>query len=215
MSYDEWRAKWPRVVVHRDSDLAVKQLQRYYETRDNGKPRYTGSRFEAIAAINQDPNSIGPADFVAVSMLSVKVPAVAAIRLLRESTANEISQLLEQIPQANIVDVDSDLLAPGGAASVLWNLLRSGRDGIGPTTTSKLMAAKRPQLLPIWDEFVSKATGLLTDDYWRRFQAVLLADDQKTWHWLGELRQEATDVPPGTSNLRILDVILWMSVSAN
>lgn len=204
---------WPRVVVQRDSDLAVDLLQQYYEIRENGTPCYTGSRFEAIAAFNGDPNSIGPADFVAVSTLSVNVPALAAIRLLRESTAHEISQLLKQIPQADIVHVDSELLAPGGAASSLWKLLRSGRDGVGPTTTSKLMAAKRPQLLPIWDNFVNKATGLPTNDYWREFQTVLLADDQMMWHWLGELRQQATDVPPDTSNLRILDVVLWMSVS--
>lgn len=53
-------------------------------------------------------------------------------------------------------------------------------------------------------------------EFWselREFQTLLLADDQKIWHWLGELRQEATDVPPGISNLRILDVVLGMSGS--
>jgi hypothetical protein len=40
---------------------------------------------------------------------------------------------------------------------------------LGPTTTSKLLTAKRPRLLPIWDSFVEQATGMGTIDYWSKF----------------------------------------------
>ena len=47
--------------------------------------------------LRSDNHSVGPADFVAVSMLSVNVPPEAAIRLL-ESEAAGIALLLKQIP---------------------------------------------------------------------------------------------------------------------
>jgi uncharacterized protein DUF6308 len=64
------------------------------------------------------------------------------------------------------------------------------------------MVVKRPRLIPIWDSFVEQATGLGTLDYWRRFQRVLTVDDRAIWHWLGELRSQAPNVPTKVSNLR-------------
>jgi hypothetical protein len=149
---------------------------------------------------------------VAVSTLSVNIPAEAAIRLL-ESDAARIAALLKRIPaECDIVDVDPETLSSESAAARLWDQLRGGKDGLGRTTTSKLMAVKRPRLIPIWDSFVEHATGLGTLDYWRRFQRVLTADDSAIWNWLSELRSQAPSVPACASTLRILDVLLWMSV---
>lgn len=214
MTYTAWRETWPKVVVDCDTATALDAVEKYYATWE-GRPRYTGARFEVVAAMNPDPNSIGPADFVAVSMLSVKVLAKAAVRLLEPETASHIKALLQQIPHASIVDADSEVLARGAPADELWRLLRSERDGIGPTTASKLIAAKRPQLIPIWDSVVERTTGLDTNDYWRRFQTVLLADERRIWCWLVDVRQQAAGVPASVTNLRILDVILWMIGSAN
>ncbi|MGB3286081.1 DUF6308 family protein [Mycolicibacter algericus] len=78
----EWRRSWPDLIVSTQTDTAVDHLQRYYAVGIDDKPRYTGSRFEAMAALNPDPNTLGPEDFLAVSMLSVNVPAEAAIRAM-------------------------------------------------------------------------------------------------------------------------------------
>ncbi|WP_238391615.1 MULTISPECIES: DUF6308 family protein [unclassified Mycolicibacterium] len=67
-------------------------------------------------------------------------------------------------------------------------------------------------LIPIWDSFVEQATGLDTSDYWRQFQRVLTVDDHAMWNWLTDLGSHASNVPPHVSNLRILDVLLWMTV---
>ena len=210
--YVEWRHRWPRIIVGKDTEAAAALLQRYYKANSFGVPNYSGARFEAMAALNSDPHVIGPADFTAVSMLSVTVPAQAAIRLLGRD-ADEITDLLRQIPvDTDIIDVEADELATGSAVGRLWDVLRRGRDGLGKTKTSKLIAAKRPRLIPIWDSFVEQATGLDTTDYWRQFQRVLTVDDHAIWNWLTELRAHAPNVPPGVSNLRILDVILWMTV---
>lgn len=108
----------------------------------------------------------------------------------------------------DIITIDRNDLVPGGPASLLWQLLRRGNDGMGRTRTSKLIAAKRPRLIPIWDSFVEQATGLDTSDYWRQFQAVLAADDCAIWTWLTQIRSAVPNVPAAVSNLRILDVLL-------
>ena len=210
--YTQWRHRWPEVVVQRRTDEAVELLTRYYAVTADGRQAYSGSQFEAMAALNSDPNSIGPADFTAASMLSVNIPAQAAIRLLSRD-ANEITALLHQIPvDVDIITIDPNDLVPGGPASLLWQLLRRGNDGMGRTRTSKLIAAKRPRLIPIWDSFVEQATRLDTSDYWRQFQAVLAADDRAIWTWLTQIRSAVLNVPAAVSNLRILDVLLWMTV---
>ncbi|MGB3353732.1 MAG: DUF6308 family protein [Mycobacterium sp.] len=211
-SYPEWRQRWPSLIVERRTEDAAALLHRYYATTSTGVPAYSGSQFEAMAALNTDPYSIGPADFIAAAMLSVDIPAQAAIRLLVRDAA-EITDLLEQIPvDRDIVDIDPDELIRGSAASKLWSVLRRGSDGMGRTRTSKLLAAKRPRLIPIWDSFVERATGLDTSDYWRQFQWVLIADNHSVWRWLTDLRDLAANVPNGVSNLRMLDVLLWMTV---
>lgn len=208
----EWRLRWPAIVTEMRTDESASLVRRYYSTLADGKPAYSGSQFEIVAALNPDPYSIGPADFTAVSMLSVAIPARAAIRLLGPD-ASEITALLRQIPiDRTIIEEIPGRLALGSPPSRLWKLLRSGRDGVGPTITSKLLAVKRPHLIPIWDSYVKEATGLATRDNWHSFRNVLVADDQSIWKWLSDVRAAVETVPEIVSNLRLLDIILWMSV---
>jgi hypothetical protein len=51
-----------------------------------------------------------------------------------------------------------------------------------------------------------------TSDNWRQFQRVLTVDDYAMWNWLTDLRSHAPNVPTHVSNLRMLDVLLWMTV---
>ena len=211
--YVEWRTRWPRVVVDRDTEAARGLLERYFAVRKDGTPCYTGSRFETLARLNPDPNRLGPADLIAVSALSVDIPALAAIRLLEESNSAQISHFLRKIPaDVDIVDADPAELTGDSAAGQLWGFLRAGKDGIGRTRVSKLLAAKRPRLLPIWDSFVESATGLDTSDNWRKFQTVLRADDAAIWRWLTELKNEVPIIPAEITPLRVLDILLWKSV---
>jgi len=209
----DWRTRWPKVIVEQRSHEAVDLIQRYFAFDAEGKPNYTGAQFEQMAGLNNDTNAFGPADFVAVSMLSVTVPANSAIRLLGPD-ADRATSLLKQIPvDLDIVDADDDVLDSGSAAGQLWSLLRDPRDGLGRTKTSKLLAVKRPRLIPIWDQFVEQATGFGTTYFWQNFRSVLAADDRAVWTWLDGLRSQVPDLPPSVSHLRLLDVLLWMSVS--
>ncbi len=218
--YTAWEKDWPKAVVDCDTSTALKLLSDYYGSRPDGTPSYTGARFEAVAALNPNPYTLGPADFVAVSLLSVNVPKEAVIRLLRPDTQAEISRLLSQIrPDIDIVDCSPDRLIGHSPAGRLWKLLRGEydgvRDGVGRTTTSKLIAVKRPRLIPIWDSFVQRATDLDTADYWREFQTVLLDQDRRIWKWLASLKSQVSGLPEEVSTLRILDVLLWMWVETD
>lgn len=110
-----------------------------------GLKRFTGSHFETLGGDWNElatRNVITAGDLAAVSCLSVKVPGVAAVRVLQDQ-ANDISELLTAMPSvdATLWDVPEHVVAdPKAPASQLWHLLRKGRDGLGPTTTSKLMA---------------------------------------------------------------------------
>jgi hypothetical protein len=70
VNYAKWRRSWPDVIARTQTDTAVDHLQRYYAVFDGDQPQYTGSQFESVATLNTDANTLGTADFVAVSMLS-------------------------------------------------------------------------------------------------------------------------------------------------
>ena len=77
--------------------------------------------------------------------------------------------------------------------------------GLGPTTTSKLLARKRPRLLPVLDTVTRRALGN-PRQAWEPLRLRLrdgLAED------LRALALEA-EIPSHVSILRVLDVVLWM-----
>jgi hypothetical protein len=83
--------------------------------------------------------------------------------------------------------------------------------GVGLTTASKLMARKRPRLVPVNDSVVRAELGLqkaLWAPLYDVFQSSDLAVRLST---LGEeARRQKVDLPPNLSALRLFDVIVWM-----
>jgi hypothetical protein len=191
----------------RRNGKAVKALRRYSE-------KYTGSRFERIAD-TENPNRITERDLVAVSMLNVSIPASTSIWLL-EDGADHVAALLADIPVGQTLwspDVD---LSPTGALWRLWGAVRSGGwptpvGGMGRTKTSKLLAAKRPQLVPIYDAYIASTLfDTKPDNYWETWRQRLIASDGES------LRRAATDahdesgVAEDLSVLRVIDIVIWM-----
>ncbi len=79
---------------------------------------------------------------------------------------------------------------------------------VGPTRSSKLAAAKRPTLIPIWDSQVSAALGasqMSWLQYWMAWREAL------TPAVIDGLREFATKAGhPDLSPLRTIDIIIWM-----
>jgi hypothetical protein len=149
---------------------------------------------------------------------SVDIPPNKSIWILNDG-AEQITDLLSAITPAGLAiwDPSADL-GPTGAAWRLWFLLKdrtSSRPkeggGLATTKLSKLLAAKRPDLVPIHDSLIHKAL----------FDGNRISNYLEPWIDLhrssgGErLRQRAfavrdeAPVLPQIGPLRIIDIVIW------
>jgi hypothetical protein len=116
---------------------------------------------------------------------------------------------LREIP----VDIDlwdPDFLEgshPRKMADDLYGLIRRLPD-VGPTTTSKLLARKRPRLVPIRDEVVERILQVVGAEWWSPL-AWALSDEAPGGI---ERRDRINSLAPivRVSTLRRLDVAVWM-----
>ncbi|MGP5229038.1 MULTISPECIES: DUF6308 family protein [Micrococcaceae] len=199
-------------------DRALSHVQSYFEDQSNGRPWFTGSRFETFAGggDQNEPHRITAHDLIAVSMLSVHVPAQAALGII-ETLGGEIESLLEELP----VDVCFEelsgeefdtLLGDSSPAEKIWDLLRQRDDRweVGQTTASKILARKRPQLIPVYDSVVGRAAGLKdsTEQWNLWFSSFHDANSEAGIERLRSLRAKSGQAH--LSLLRILDIVLWM-----
>lgn len=209
----------PSILSEYEIDDAAQLLADYYANYPDGRPRWTGSRFNNWAGGGDSPatrDQLSADDLVSVTFLSVKASGRAAIGLL-EWKADEISALLASIPvdlDLNDVPADrfEDVLGQGSTAHRLWHVLRgteTGRWDIGPTTASKLMARKRPRLIPIYDSVVGPLMGLEdSTGQWERWHEVL-TDNTGLPQRLTKIHGQSGISDP-ISRLRVMDIVLWM-----
>ena len=170
------------------------------------KNAFTGSAFEKLID-PEYPNYITSKDLIAVSLLGVNVPATAARWILGDGK-HELSSLLSQIdPRLTISDVDSDL-SNGSPAWTLFSKLDE-LTGLGRTISSKILAAKRPKLIPIFDQHVAAFLGFSKQDYWNPWREFMQSPEGI---WCGNRVSElANDLDIlNISHLRLLDVVIWM-----
>ncbi|MHB1447071.1 MAG: DUF6308 family protein [Acidimicrobiales bacterium] len=193
---------------------AVASLRSYFLSG-----RFTGAHFDRLAAEGLAAGDAGEAaanrfserDIVAVSMLGVAVPPKVVTEILYDNP-QKYSDLLQAISPASrsISDENVDL-GPSSAAQQLWDALK--HPGMGRTIRSKLMAAKRPHLIPVYDKYVGH--DLLSheaDDWWAFWVGVLGGEGGLPLRQqVDQLRAEA-EVPPSVSRLRVLDVVIWMRI---
>jgi hypothetical protein len=208
----------PDILSDQNVKAAAKLLHRYYLEHDKKGLLSTGSYFDEWAGRGDTANRnvFTYSDAVAVSMLSVTVPAKAMVGLAEPETAARITKLLKQIPtNVPLSSLSSEkaaaLLTGQGPAALLWKELRStksNRWGIGATTASKIMARKRPHLIPIWDEVIGQVIGKRSsDDQWMNWHR-RLTDGTGLPERLAEIHR-LSEVELPLSELRIMDVVLW------
>ncbi|MFJ9943215.1 DUF6308 family protein [Streptomyces erythrochromogenes] len=194
------------------SEQAVSDLRCYFGTGlpDDAVP-FTGSRFEHLAGggDRQAVASVVTADdLIAVQTLSVRIPAQVAVDLLEGDLGVRLSELLNSVRfDIDMVDAEAADLAEGSPAHTAWRVL-CDQPGIGWVTTSKILARKRPRLLPVYDQVVRCVLGR-PKSFWLDLHGALRADNQALHRDLTALRQ-AADLPATISALRVCDVVLWM-----
>jgi hypothetical protein len=190
-------------------DAAVVRLDKYFNGKNKYDRPFTGRRFERLCGGGDRPetaNHFTGDDLVAVSMLGIVFDAEAAIAIL-ETDAEELNSLLVNVPNGvSLWEVDRAVVDDGSDADRLWNRLTDIRE-VGPVTAGKLLARKRPQLIPIYDDFVDKAMAA-GHRWWVSLRDAL--QDKRLRDQLEQLRA-LSNIGDDISLLRVLDISIWMA----
>lgn len=200
---------------------------KYLATYLNGDPEsetlpFVGRHFDELSIPDENPNEITASDIVAVSFLSVSIPPAAAWALLH-SRKNKLTEILSEItPDLAIDDPNCDygVFDENSSLQQLWTTLRrnaSGdRWGMGPVLTSKLMARKRPHLVPIQDSIVLAELHATDRDFWRMWwQAMQLTDSgHRPVRYYARKLRDSVPAAHELSLLRVLDIVIWMNGKA-
>jgi len=186
-------------------ERAVADVGEYFAT-------YTGRRFDTLSGGGSRPGAcdrFDADDVVAVSLLSVDIPGEAVFVLLDDEDAR-FATLLEKIPtHVDLWDAGDDVIGPGSPADLLWTLVREVHD-CGWVTAGKLLARKRPRLIPVYDSIVRAELGRQDGDgYWRPLRDLLCEHESLRARLLGI--RTRTRIGDDISLIRVLDVALWMS----
>lgn len=203
------------------SDHAIGYLRTYLAGTDavaGGEWPAIGRRFDHLGTSDDDPNVITATDLVAVSFLSVNVPPRAAWSILTTRAA-ALTGALERIPTDLAIEdsgCTAEMYQVGSALQELWNLLRRDEEGnlwnMGATTVSKVMARKRPALVPIQDSVLMRELGAADATYWDRWwQAMHLHVDDRpvVAGFASQLRGSVAEATR-LGLLRTLDIVIWM-----
>lgn len=193
-------------------DRAVRQIAKYYSRRDDGSALYTGARYDTFDPTGGRAAQVDrftPDDIVAISFLSVRVRP-SSIDTLLYGRAEEINGVLEEVGHEPFWEA-----GPPSSGTPQWRLedsLRSIAD-IGMTKASKLMARKRPELIPIYDSVVAKVLEV-EKPFWGPMYELFANDSfrDRLASIRDTVRQEdpETLMPADLTLLRVFDVVTWM-----
>ncbi|WP_229076629.1 DUF6308 family protein [Actinoplanes sp. DH11] len=201
----------------------VRAVGTHYLVRYFAEPpatTYTGRWFETLGgggAHDAVRNRITGDDLIAVEGLSVEIPAEARRDLIDGPLGASIGSRLAEIPTAvPITDPRAALLLrPGGDADEAHKELKAARYvhrrrdlTLGHVIAGKLLARKRPELIPVYDSRVKCQLGRPAE-FWLPLHQRFAGDGGALSAALTDARV-AAGVADLTSDLRALDVVLWM-----
>lgn len=190
--------------------------------------RFSGRAFDTYGACESNPDVITASDLVAVTLLSMTlgsgrsaISPEAAISLERHRT--ELSGLLARIDSSlELHELDEDAFegllvgseAPGRRLfDRLHEILRAGGDR-RVVATHKLIARKRPRLLPIQDSVALSALKPYGNKrWWRPWWEALRGHDDSAEAADLVLRVKKIRDEVGATHLSVLrtfDILIWM-----
>lgn len=186
--------------------LDPENTQRIREDLGSYFDNYVGRHFEEFIA-RSDPDRFTSDDVAALSCLAVELKGGPLTTLLIERS-DELNELLsdEAMPRfdADLRQVDGSVIAHDSPLSHLYGELTRIR-GIGYVRASKLLAAKRPSLVPIRDRVVETFVQA-GEQWWSPYRDLVMNEG------LVDRVVELSDgVPERVSVLRRVDVVLWMA----
>jgi hypothetical protein len=191
-----------------DDPDTVADVRSYFGV-DPGGGSHPGRGFDSLGPNVTD--RVTAVDLLAVQCLGVVVPVRPALDLLEGGLGEDLGRLLATVPD----DVDlgtgdaAEAVTEGSAADGAWSLLVD-HDGVSRVVADKILARKRPRLIPVWDQVVRCALGRpQVSGVWESLDRVIRTSDGAVADRLTRLREKAAlgiEVAP----LRLLDVAIWM-----
>lgn len=201
-----------RCVLGADRARSVGALRRYFG-QDGSRP-YTGSWFERFAGGGDranDANVVTEADVLALNFLSITDLAHVAVDVTTVYP-DRIRELLEQIPvNLPMHEASWTYYAPGSPASRLWEIFKQCGGKNRWVTANKLLARKRPHLLPVYDNQVKAVLGA-PPSFWACLWTWFDSEPDRA-EAVSSLRADAGSIDD-ISLLRCLDVVLWMQATS-
>jgi hypothetical protein len=215
-----------RLETYLNAETAASAVRDYMH--GEGSAAYSGAWFDTYPApplagspVGGAVNGIDSDDLIATTMLSIQVrlgsnSGFDPRKLVRfPDHAERISELLQQLPaDLDLHELDEQeyatyVGAETAPAAQLWTLLRQQIE-LPRVATFKLLARKRPRLLPIRDGQLKAALGE-QPDWWKAWWETLRAKPDIVTR-LTEIRDLAD--APTLSLLRVADVAVWMNGTA-
>jgi len=170
---------------------------------------FAGTTFDTVG--ENPPGAFTRDDLLALSCLGEHVPPATLRWVMSREGQLDLSRLLVGIPVEVSLGADGDELA-FEAAGVAWTFLSGGdHAGVGEVIAGKLLARKRPRLVPIIDRVVRRVVDAPAFGYWDVFREFMRLGPNLLR--IDELRRGAD--AEGVSDLRILDAAVWMRGSGS
>lgn len=176
--------------------------------------QFRGRRFDELAG-SSPAHAMTETDLDAVRALSIGFPRAFVQSLTSEPVQRQIRGILGEIPtDAVLEDLSAgdfdQLLGPRSRAWAAWDYLaaslKEDRARAPLVGASKLLAAKRPRLVPLEDGYVRRALGSGRYEIWQVIHGIVQDVDIRAG--LAAVRQQV----PGARHVtvhRVLDVIAW------
>lgn len=205
----------PSLVAGREAD-AVKVLDAYFAPVSGRHGGFTGGAwdlFDPSGTRAASTNTFTADDVLACSLLSTPIQPRAALELL-DAQRRRFEVLLERVgADMDFVDIGSTDAEPFREVRTLYLALLQLPD-VGETRATKLLARKRPRLVPIVDSVIKRVIFGGAGTHWKPLHTALTAQERRLWRRLLELRQ-ASGLSEAISPLRILDALAWMDGTDN
>jgi hypothetical protein len=181
------------------ADQVRADLEAYY----SDSAVFTGRYFDRHAATTH-PDRFEAGDVLAAQSLSVLHDPHPAGELLIDDP-ERFDALLADVPNGPALwEVDRSVVDDGGPADVLWHELQTIRL-ISWVGAGKLMAAKRPRLIPVYDAKVRDLLDPPDGRFWVTLRDELVDDAGRE-----AIAAVCTTAPDHVGLLRRIDVALWM-----
>lgn len=178
------------------ADPADNLVDQFFDTTG----RFAATTFDMLP--DNPPNRFTTTDLLAVTLLDVALTP-DSVRAVLDIKAEAFGELLAAVPaDVDLWDASDDDLA--NAEALYWALRNLHK--VGRTRASKLMARKRPKLIPVIDSVIHTALAL-GDNTWSELRICL--SDPAMRDAIECIRPENAPVD-SISTLRLLDAAIWM-----